>query len=62
MDQKKVALVIEWPRPITMTEVRSFLGLAGYYQRFVKGFAKIAGQLNRLARKGKKFRWTLMCQ
>ena len=45
-----------------MTEVRSFLGLAGYYSRFIKGFSKIAGPLHYLTRKGVKFEWTDRCE
>ncbi|GJR38742.1 gypsy type transposase [Tanacetum coccineum] len=47
----------KWPRPTTMTEVRSFLGLAGYYQRFVEGFSLLGLPLMKLMRKGEKFVW-----
>ncbi|GJR51298.1 putative reverse transcriptase domain-containing protein [Tanacetum coccineum] len=46
------------PRPTTVTEVRSFLGLAGYYRRFVEGFSRLALPLTQLMRKGEKFVWT----
>ncbi|KAL8147279.1 hypothetical protein AgCh_004847 [Apium graveolens] len=49
-------------RPTTPTEVRSFVGLAGYYRRFVQDFAKIAGPLTRLTRKAEKFVWTEKCE
>ena len=45
-----------------MTEVRSFLGLAGYYRRFIEGFSKIVGPLHCLTRKGVKFEWTDRCE
>ncbi|XP_075141571.1 uncharacterized protein LOC142217277 [Leptodactylus fuscus] len=46
----KVEAVSKWPQPKTLREVRAFLGLAGYYRRFIKGFAKIAGPLHELLR------------
>ena len=45
-----------------MSEVRSFLGLAGYYRRFVKGFSMIATLLTRLVQKDVKFEWSEKCQ
>nr|GEZ19210.1 hypothetical protein [Tanacetum cinerariifolium] len=53
----KVEAITKWPRPTTVTEVRSFLGLAGYYRRFVKGFSLLALPLTKLMRKGEKFVW-----
>jgi len=47
----------DWPRPTNVTEVRNFLGLAGYYQRFVEGFSRIAVPLSQLTKKGFKFYW-----
>ena len=45
-----------------MSEVRSFLGLAGYYRRFVEGFSKIAGPMTRFLYKGEKFVWSEKCE
>ncbi|KAL8112656.1 hypothetical protein AgCh_020098 [Apium graveolens] len=58
VDPIKIEVVSKWEQPKTPTEVRSFLGLAGYYQRFVKDFAKIATPLTKLTRKNEKFIWT----
>ena len=58
MDPTKREAVSNWERPRMPTKVRSFLGLAGYYRRFVKDFSKIATPLTRLTRKNEKFEWT----
>ena len=57
VDPLKVEVVSQW-RSTNVREVRSFLGLAGYYQRFVEGFTKIAMPLNQLTKKNVKFLWT----
>ena len=62
VDPHKVGAVANWEQPTTMTEVRRFLGLAGYYRRFIEGFSKIAGPLHCLIRKGVKFEWTDRCE
>ncbi|XP_076851923.1 heat shock 70 kDa protein 12B [Brachyhypopomus gauderio] len=57
-DPGKTAAVREWPTPRTVRQVRSFLGLASYYRRFVKGFADIAAPLHHLTRGGgTRFSW-----
>ena len=61
VDPQKVEAVANWKQPTTVTEVRSFLGLAGYYRRFIEGFSKIARPLHCLTRKGVKFEWTDKC-
>ena len=62
VDPTKIAVVLDWERPRTPTEVRSFMGLAGYYRRFVKDFAKIATPLTKLTRKNEKFVWNDKCE
>ncbi|GJW37562.1 putative nucleotidyltransferase, ribonuclease H [Tanacetum coccineum] len=54
---EKGLAITKWPRPTTVTEVRSFLGLARYYRRFVEGFSLLALPLTKLMRKGEKFVW-----
>ncbi|XP_071906060.1 uncharacterized protein [Coffea arabica] len=62
VDPAKVEAVMNWKRPETPTEIRSFLGLAGYYRRFIKDFSKIAGPMTELTKKGNKFIWTPKCE
>jgi len=57
-DQAKVEAVQQWPVPTSIAEVRSFLGLASYYRRFVLDFARIAHPLHALTAKGAEFVWT----
>ena len=47
-DPKKIEAVTEWPRPTTVTEVRSFLVFVSYYRRFIPNFSKVAKPLNKL--------------
>ena len=62
MDAKKVEVIIEWKPPRNVTEVRSFLGLAGYYRRFIKGFSMTAAPMTRLLQKNVKLEWSENCQ
>nr|GFA60385.1 putative reverse transcriptase domain-containing protein [Tanacetum cinerariifolium] len=55
MDPAKVEAITKWPRPTSVTEVRSFLGLASFYRRFVEGFSCLASPLTKVMRKGEKF-------
>ena len=61
-DSALLGAIQEIPPPKTATEVRSFLGLAGYYRRYVKNFAAIAGPLHALTRKDAVFHWSAACQ
>ena len=60
-DPAKVEAVESWPEPISSSEVRSFLGLAGYYRAFVPNFSTIAKPLSALAEKGRAFAWSAEC-
>ncbi|KAI4310376.1 hypothetical protein MLD38_035357 [Melastoma candidum] len=62
VDPSKVEAVLNWPRPTTVTEMRSFLGLAGYYRRFIEGFSRIARPLTQLLKKEAAFEWTHECE
>ncbi|KAI4295098.1 hypothetical protein MLD38_040632 [Melastoma candidum] len=62
VDPTKVEAVEKWPRPTTISEIRSFLGLAGYYRRFVEGFSKIVTPMTKLLRKDIRFEWTDDCE
>ena len=62
VDPAKIETVLKWERPKTMTELRSFLGLTGYYKRFVEGFSKKVNPLTQLIRKDKPFSWTEKCE
>ena len=62
VDPSKIDTVLKWERPRTVTEVRSFLGLAGYYRRFVEGFSKMVSPLTQLTRKDQPFSWTEKCE
>nr|GEX17679.1 putative reverse transcriptase domain-containing protein [Tanacetum cinerariifolium] len=57
VDPGKVEAIKNWTAPKTSTEVRQFLGLAGYYQRFIEGFCLIAKPLTKLTQKNKTYEW-----
>jgi hypothetical protein len=62
VDPSKVKDVLNWMPPMNASEIRSFLGLAGNYHRFIKDFSKIAKPMTRLLAKNKDFDWTEECQ
>jgi hypothetical protein len=62
VDPKKVVVVANWRRPVIVAEIQSFLGLVGYYRRFIEGFSKIARPMTTLLQKDKKFEWTNTCK
>ena len=61
VDPTKVQEVLDWKAPISVHEVRSFLGLTGYYHRFIPNFSKIAKPMTRLLQKDTRFVWTFEC-
>jgi hypothetical protein len=62
MDPSKVLDVLSWNAPMSVGDIRSFLGLAGYYRRFIKGFSNISKPMTELLEKDKKFEWTSACE
>jgi hypothetical protein len=62
VDTAKVKEIMAWSIPTTVTEVQSFLGLVGYYRRFIEGFSKIANPMTSLLEKGREFKWDEKCQ
>ena len=62
MDPQKIEAIVNWKPPTNVSEVLSFLGLAGYYRKFVEGFSKIEIPLSNLLKKDQKFEWSDTCQ
>ena len=58
VDPQKIEAIVNWKPPTNDSEVRSFLGLAGYYRKFVKRFSKIATPLTNLLKRDQKFEWS----
>ena len=62
VDPKKVETVMSWERPKSVFVIRSFLGLVGYYRRFIEDFSRLAAPMTRLTRKEVKFKWNDLCE
>ena len=62
VDPKKIASILEWKTPANVRNIREFLGLAGYYRKFVKDFSKIAKPMTELLKKEKQFEWSPECE
>ena len=62
VDPEKVEAVMSWERPKSVFEIRSFLGLVGYYMRFIEDFSRIAAPMTRLTRKEVNFDWDDRCE
>ena len=62
VDPRKVEAVMSWERPKSVFEIRSFLGLAWYYRRFIEDFSRLAATMTRLTRKEVKFVWDDSCE
>ncbi|WVZ80930.1 hypothetical protein U9M48_028363 [Paspalum notatum var. saurae] len=62
VDPSKVEDVLNWKQPQTVTEIRSFLGLVGYYRRFIEDFSRISKPMTTLTQKNAKFAWSPKCE
>jgi hypothetical protein len=62
MDPSKVQDVLSWKAPTSVSDIQSFLGLAGYYRRFIGGFLKISKPMTELLEKDKQFEWMPACE
>ena len=62
VDPAKIEAVLEWQQPKNVTDIRSFLGLAGYYRRFIENFSKIAKPMTELLKNGVPFVWSAKCE
>jgi hypothetical protein len=62
VDPEKIKAIMNWPTPKNVTDIRSFMGLVGYYKRFIEGFSKIGHPITSLQKKGVKFVWSTKCE
>ena len=61
VDLEKIKTIMEWPIPKNVADIRSFMGLGGYYRRFIELFSKVAYPITSLQKKGRIFKWTSEC-
>ena len=62
MDPGKIKAIEDWPVPKDVTDVQSFMGITGYYRRFIEGFSRIENLITSLQKKGNKFDWNQKCE
>jgi hypothetical protein len=62
VDPSKVQDVLSWKAPTSVGDIRSLIGLVGYYQRFIEGFSKISKPMTELLEKDKRLEWTPACE
>jgi hypothetical protein len=62
VDPSKIKDVLSWNAPMSVFNIHTFLGLAGYYRRFIEGFFKITKPMTKLLGKDKKFKWSAKCE
>jgi hypothetical protein len=62
VDPDKIKAIMNWPEPKDVSDIRSFMGITGYYRKFIEGFSKIAYPITSLQKKGTKFIWSEKCQ
>ena len=62
VDPEKIEAIMNWTTPRNVTDVRYFMGLIGYYRRFIKGFSRVAHTITSLQKKGIKFEWKPRCE
>ena len=62
VDPEKIEAIMNWPTPRNVIDVRSFMGLAGYYRRFIEGLFKVAHFITSFQKKGMKLEWIARCE
>ena len=62
MDPEKVEVVMNWKRPKSVFNIRNFLGLVGYYKRFIEDFSQLVAPMTRLTQKEVRFEWNDLCE